>query len=448
MQFTMTSFFNFLIYFINNFEVLRGQSLISYYNLIQMSRDRDDNNIDEKLLNYVQENNCESLLAYVAKQPKSKSLTYTSYQINNAKLCDQNRDFLPMKNLSLMHVAAMSDSFECFYILHQKVGLSVSIKNATSHHPIQYACFSDSLEIVAYICEVNPEEATFNFPLSHSLYFCCVNRTNNSDRVIKFLHTKGTEYPKTDEKYSPLKKCIMKKNTLQLIALLAVLKAHDPKLSLIMTALMQYEAKAIPFLIEAGEDPEVFSEDGKCAIELACFTNDRSNGKDSNYDVLKLMLENVRSIEPKKPNVSGPAHWICKAQSPQIAALFFNQQHLKIDVMRINENGSTGPSFLLTGCSNGKNLFQNSLEILTLFIKHGFDVNYSNKKTRTPSLLESYIGQIRKSPEMIKWLLNYGANPYVDCIKCRGTVINQGLNSTELKHIFEEYMKKNPPPDE
>ncbi|OHT08776.1 hypothetical protein TRFO_22604 [Tritrichomonas foetus] len=399
------------------------------------------------LLEYVLTNNFEHLSRYVDSDPNSRYIRSTNFSINNDRMCNSHRQFLPMKSLSLMHVAALCDSLECFCILHQKSRLSVSIENASSLHPIQYACFSDSLEIVTYICHVNPYEAIHQFPPEYSLFLCFSMRCGNSDKIIRFLQSKGTEYPKYAE-YSPLKASIMKNNIPQLIALLFILKACDPKSSLIMTAIKQQEFDAVPILVEAGEDPSYVNEDGRSAIDLACFTNRRVNGIDSNYNILKIMLEKVNSIEPKMTNVNGPEHWICRAQSPEIAKLFFNQPHLTIDVMRINEKGITGPSLLLTPITYNSqcDVFTNSLKILKLFLENGFNVNYMNRETHTPTLLEAYLSNIKPSPEMIEWLLNYGANPYLECVNRKGTIFENGMNVFCLKSIFEKYSKLHPPP--
>lgn len=69
---------------------------------------------------------------------------------------------LPIKSLSLIHIAAYADNIEAFLFLNNK-GLPINLKSLYNYLPIHYACASGSEEIVSYILSVDPSQAQQNF---------------------------------------------------------------------------------------------------------------------------------------------------------------------------------------------------------------------------------------------------------------------------------------------
>ena len=66
-----------------------------------------------------------------------------------------------MEDLTLLHIAAMSDSLECFIFLIAN-DFEFNIKNAKNYLPIHYACYFNSLEVVTYILSVHPELSNYH----------------------------------------------------------------------------------------------------------------------------------------------------------------------------------------------------------------------------------------------------------------------------------------------
>ena len=119
------------------------------------------NHNNEKLIKQmnfdVENNDFEAVKQYAKNKEKKELLSQSIFSVNNSNI------ILSHQYLSLLHVAAFYDNFEVFYILHQ-LGLPLNKESADSSHPIQYACISNSLEIVSYILQNAPEEATFSYP--------------------------------------------------------------------------------------------------------------------------------------------------------------------------------------------------------------------------------------------------------------------------------------------
>ncbi|OHS98741.1 hypothetical protein TRFO_08753 [Tritrichomonas foetus] len=132
-----------------------------------MNRQKDDPSEDSNfraLTTTVMFNDFEKLESMIKSAQFSRYIKLIRFSINldGKENRSKNHSFLPSDNLSLMHVAAFYDALECFIILSQN-GFQVDCQSADSLHPIQYACYSDAVEIVSYILQVKPSEATFNF---------------------------------------------------------------------------------------------------------------------------------------------------------------------------------------------------------------------------------------------------------------------------------------------
>ncbi|OHT16844.1 hypothetical protein TRFO_12942 [Tritrichomonas foetus] len=371
---------------------------------------------------------------------------------------DTNK-ILKMTNLSLIHIAAFFDSFECFLVLEKIGGLSPQLKSVESVHPIQYACYGNSLEVVSYILLKYPQEAKIATPIQYSLYFCCASSCYKDDRIINLLRKYGTPYPNciTDQHYSPVYKSITLKNDVTLKALLNVKKLSSKEqkdFSPLMTAIIYKEYEAIDILLNSGEDAGFFLPNGKCALYCACFINHHtSDGSDSQIELIErlLRLTETINIEPNIPNIAGPIHWICRSSSPNIARLFF-KYHPEIDVNRVDENNFTGPvilAFLREISSN------DIIEIISLCLKHGYNLNTYNRQNRQKSLIEVFCFAITVQPLVVQFLLDNGASPYVPFIgngyinvQKEATVFMK-ITANKKGPVYEimmEYAKRNPPP--
>lgn len=70
-----------------------------------------------------------------------------------------NEKLLPLDNITLLHIAALFDSLECFVIL-ERYGFKIDCKSVDDYQPLHYACMLGALEVTSYILSQNPKLAT------------------------------------------------------------------------------------------------------------------------------------------------------------------------------------------------------------------------------------------------------------------------------------------------
>lgn len=331
----------------------------------------------------------------------------TNYYID---LPANKRKYLSYNNLSLLHVAAFYDSLECFSILHSIFHLPLDILNSNSEHPIQFACFSNSLEIATYILLNKPDEAKVVLPPERSLYMLCVQNKYCDPNLIKLLLAYNVDYP-LHFSDNPLRHLVIRKDLKSIIAINeAIDKFHvDQEWTAIEIAISSHLLDFVPQLIEAGMNVNQISDDGRCSLSIACYSNTRLLKSDSNLSIINCLLGKYTTIEPSKQyRCDGPIQWICQSKSPQIAALFlsYKTSGLKFNLHRIGSNGYYGPS-ILRSCDD----VDDAIDIFQLLLNEGFDINSFDLLHKVPSILELYVKDIHKNLRMIQFLLDNGADP-------------------------------------
>ena len=295
-----------------------------------------------------------------------------------------------------------------------------------------------------------------------SLYLCAASLPNGDPKMIKLLRKYGARYPfNAAASLSPVKKAIIYNNIPQLMVLLDIMRPADKKnSSLIMNAIVKNEIEAVKLLLKAGQDINYITPDGNSALKSACFFN-KDN---SQLPMVELILKNASIIEPVSQTIEGPIHWLCRSKSPQIARLFFEYAKSTINFYRIDEHGKLGPSLL----ANNSSVYENDIiELLEIIISNGFNINYYNPETNTETVLESFVSSIEKPPQIIQWLLDHGADPYLPIIRKpvilpnndhqarnetpttnKTTIFQKALKFKAIRCIFEDYAKTRPMPSQ
>ena len=409
------------------------------FNITSKKKKIKNNKLKQLLIESIRENDFGNLENLINNNKKiSTQNIFTISELNKSGR-------LPSKNLSLIHLAAFYDSLESFILLEKELGLSPNQESIDSLHPIHYACISNSLEIIVYILNIFPEEAKIRSPTPYNLYFLASISSSNS--LIKLLTEFGAHYPDTlQEQFSPTQIAIAKKDIKTLKALLnarrnASINFQD--FSPLMTAILYNDKPTFDFLLNNNEKIVYFTPNGNCPISLACFLNKHDNNIDSNYNIIKILLKETEGveIEEKNSNNDGAIQWICRSNSPSIAKLFF-YYHPEINVNRINESNQTALSILRDSSLNANEV----IEMISLFIENGFDLNFYNVLNKTKTALELFISSISPDPVIINFLLDKGANPYLPFIG------NSNDNATilqviymkcpiKIQNIFEKHMQ-------
>lgn len=401
---------------------------------------------EDAVVNAIIDNNWAEVANILSQHPKL--INSTIYSIENRS--NLRGSILPLNSLSLMHVAAFFDSLETFVFLEKDCKLPISILSAASIHPIQYAVYGNSMEVAAYILENYPEEATIETSLSYALFYCAAaSPMADNDRMIRLLHMKKAPFlPNRDSTLCPIQKSIKLKNIPVLKGLLKIYRPNKIKndencdiMTPLMTSISYGVSSGIDLLLEAGENPMFITADGKCALSHACFVNRKVGDEDSNYDIIEKLLTAIGKsrIEPIEKNKSGPIQWICQSKSPRIARLFFDF-HPEIDVNRVDENFISAPTTL----ANKDMPIKDIIEMLTIFIDKGYELNRYDIEKGQKTILESFCFTMKPKPEVVKFLLDNGSDPGLPFIgnyrsPQKKTIYQNALLKRELRPIMIEY---------
>lgn len=411
-----------------------------------ISRTNSENRQEEEIINAIIQNDLPTVRTIASKSPKF--IKKTTFNIE--KQSNIQGSILPLSSLSLMHIAAFFDSLEIFVFLEMHAHLSPSILNASSIHPIQYAIYGNSLEVASYILNKYPDEALIDASLSYALYYCAASSPNaKNDHMIRLLQMKKAPFVYSpDNILCPIHKAIRLKNIPVLKGLLKVYNSQKKNfteergiMTPLMTSISYGLSSGVDLLLQVGEDPLFITPDGRCALSHACFCNRKVNGKDSNIEIIEKLLISIgeNSIEPFVKNISGPIQWICQSKSPQIAKMIF-EYHPEIDVNRVDENFISAPTTLAK-----KDMPVNDIiEMLTLFIEKGYEINRYDLENGQKTILESFCFTISPKLEVVKFLLNNGANPYLPFIgnnkaARKRTIYINALEKPNLRPIMMEY---------
>ena len=399
---------------------------------------------EDEIIEAIIDDDIEEVGNILSRSPKL--INKTTFNIENqSKL---RGSILPLDSLSLMHVAAFFDSLEVFVFLENEYDLSISVLSGASIHPIQYAVYGYSLEVAMYILENHPEEAKIETSFSYALFYCAASSPKaDDDRMIQLLYMKKTPLlPNHDSNLCPIQKAIKLKN---IPILKGLLKIYRPKnvnegcdiLTPLMTSISYGLASGVDLLLEAGENPLFVTPDGRCALSHACFINHKVDGKDSSFEIIQKLLNAIgnHNIEPFEKYKSGPIQWICQSKSPQIARLIFDF-HPEVDVNRVDENFISAPTTL----ANKDMPIKDIIELLTLFIDKGYDLNRYNIEKGQKTVLESFCITMKPKPEVVKFLLDNGSDPYLPFIgnyksPQKRTIYQIALQKRELRSIMTEY---------
>lgn len=258
--------------------------------------------------------------------------------------------------------------------------------------------------------------------------------SGNSD-MISFLFTHGLIYnPKDYYDSNPFTLLIKNKNVDALKTLLKYASFNVS--SLIETPVMQAirinQPDIIPLLIESGEDAEkLICVKGEFISALSLICKSELVNKEG---IVSLIISKSNIIDIDEDNqVQGAAHWICISKSPAICRMVLQKG---IDVNRFDMNGLSGPALLVDKDDNIV------IEILELFLQYGFDLDGMANSIIAKPLLVHFCSAINPSPTVIQWLIDHGANLYLEYTYSHGvrkTPLEVGLKKRKLKSLFSKY---------
>jgi ankyrin repeat protein len=387
----------------SNLNTISGSLYVTGLRNFEKSKSYYDNLAENVLNNKIEE---------LSKEINKEILTHTNFRCNSESVSSEKQ--LSFDGLTLMHIAAMSDSLECFIYLMKNTHFDFTVLSADEFTPMHYACCFKSIEIISYIIELSKYKTEYADKLQR-LYLEDAERKGEkslmklatsalSIDIIKLLFDSG--YKLTPEvRVHCINIAVNTKSVDVLNILLQNSSGKDS--SPLITAISNNNLEAIPILIESNCNLQYCTSNFTTALSAAC--------KQSSVSVVKMLCDKMTDVDINPVlKVDAACHWICISGSPEIARIILAHD---IDVNRLNADNKTCVSLMKTVIPE-----EDDIEILEMLLEKGFNINH------TPiSPLTNYVTGIKKKPKVVAWFIENGFN------------LNAKVNN---KYTFREYIIK------
>lgn len=316
---------------------------------------------------------------------------------------------IPTESLSLLHVAAYYDHFELFILL-EAIGIPLNALSAASYYPLHYACAGRALECAAYIIEKDPdqvrvEKLDIQYPPIYLATYA------DSPELLEMLFNHGDDLSKKKNQDShPFQQALRNRHYNCLLVLLEhkcrtdVTTGQTP----LMFAIINDLAEAVPILLSLGQDPHKVTPRGETALSFACMFQDAKS--------VKLLCDCMDDIEIPRNDLD---------RNPSIARFAVLSKNIEIlefilkkgcDLHRTDNRGELPADSVLGFYED-----EQAVEVLSLLIKYGFDINYKENGDSLTFLERVLRLSVKKYPKLVEFLLSQGADPKM--MKLDGTCL-------------------------
>lgn len=310
-------------------------------------------------------------------------------------------NLLAFDNLTLLHIAAYADSFDCFLILHEKYKFPLNAQSAGSLLPIHYACKSSADEIAYYILEHDPEQAKQSSILLYTV------QCGNSE-LLKCLLNHGASLNSNSADYQKVIEAALNNTNLECLKVLKQFFSNKNDYP-ISFACAQLNPERLPEFFQIDDLKISFSKKNSDPISLLYLL---AQGGPKNAHIVKEILGKATnpgkriSLEPRE-KCEGVCHWACRFADLDVADLLFNFG--TVDLYRGNRSNQLGPSVMASSS------FLSEEQIITmldyLYTKWEFNFCRPNPH-KGPSVLETFVRAIQAKPKVVRALLfDFEANP-------------------------------------
>ena len=349
---------------------------------------------------------------------------------------------LSNRQLTLLHVAACSDSLDCFiYILEHVNGLNLKSVTSNSYYPLHYACCLGSFEVASYILSQMPELAKEEPEgCEHQfLYFAIIG---GDPDIIQLLFDHGADMKTRGN----IKDNLLPKATYcRKISCLEVLlknyhdiKKERSKHSLPMLAVINQLPDALMLLANNAFDILYMNDEYESVFSLCAFF-----GLTFKKPLLKLlkMVEGCRIEPPDGAPCKSVCHWICQLHDLDIAKAMLKTKDVNLN--RFDNNGLPGIAQLidLNDCNEN-----DTIDLILYLISNGLDINARappiNGVYRTPSILEKFVFAARKDKKIIRFLIDNGADIYAPKSNTKQPLVDYVLKRISNKDIINIFNQK------
>lgn len=396
--------------------------------------------IQSTIIQAIYRNDCFTLMKYLDKLQTKNDPMFAFLDCDKTK--NNPQMILPDNFVTLLHIAAAKNSLECFCFLEENSKLSIYSKSAACYYPLHYSCLSGASEVTFYIFEKMSGNTNIVIEPPHPSNYSLIDLVviDGNSAILNELFKYGAVLNK-DKQYATFLLAINKFHYDCLTTLLHHVHAYNRKSDsysfISWAAIANLNSKVFRLLYTGPQElcsfPPPEKNRSRCLIELMI-------GYDPKYfkDVLLEILPNAKNYCLEPPyTVRGVCHWACIIGDLEIAKLLFQTQ--KVLPNRVDSIGDTGP------CSCADNNYLSDEQIINMIdfiITQGYLIN-GNYNT----VLECYTSSIMKRYRVVKYLLEKGANPYVELQRKPSssylTLYESVMNSRDekMKELFKTYGK-------
>lgn len=337
---------------------------------------------------------------------KSHSFFGTNFSVNPNP--NQYKYVLPPDNLTLLHIAAIYDSLECFIFLLSQPNFHTRILSGNSLFPFHYACFYGSFEVFSYILQTDPTILSVKQPSPYS--FLAVTIPSGNPIMLELLFQNGIEMDK--DHYSLFQLCL-KYRSAECVKILSKFIGNNyvkTGHTLLMDAALYRSPEILQLLIPTQSNITYVNEKGESIFSILAL-----NGIDKMpqfKNVILSLLERVQgqTIEPDSTiHCKGVCHWICQLLDFDIAKAMLNTA--KVQINRLDHRNNHGLNELTVKSPEKTN---DMIKLITLLMNHGLNLNARAPKVKgvypSPSILENFCISLRPNIMMIQFLIEVGAD--------------------------------------
>ena len=312
--------------------------------------------------------------------------------------------------MTLLHIAAIYDSLECYVLLLEQDVFTTRSQSAGSYYPLHYACFYAAYEVAMYTLSIDPS-IVLSEPDGANHQYLYLTVIGGDPQILKrFFDLKVNRESNKSRMNEVFSKCISCRS----VDCLKILLENDKKnydqygdTTMQMKAIINNMPEALRLLVHSSEDIKFINSQGESVFSLACFYG--INFKNSILDFLKI--SNYMCIEPPITcHCKGVCHWICQLCDLDVARAMLQTKGVIIN--RLDKNGHPGIFHLIDKPKNTKDENKKTIMLIQMLLDKGFSLNVrappdpETGKYHTESVLEKFTMSISPNLEIIKFLIN------------------------------------------
>lgn len=254
---------------------------------------------------------------------------------------------LPSENLTFLHIAAVFNTLDCFVWLQTEKNLSISAQSSTNYHPIHYACYAGSTEIVSYILQRDSSQAVVLPEVPHHLLLLSVWARNED--ILGLLISHGAKYNDPKNAQNDILGQAMFLGATDCVGRLwseVAREVHDDKsYSPLMLAISLRKFDLAMYLIKAGFDTKHVRVAPKTQIKwtamfLALGHATTAHPDQDWFEVVRPICEVDGRIDlDAGETVKAAIHFACQTGRPEIVRYLIDRG---ININRVDNRGRTG----------------------------------------------------------------------------------------------------------